>query len=768
MKTNESVRTVERIAPLAAAIALSHLTAVAQTPVDVALDITAAVTNTSPVVTLSWPAYSGNQNSIYITRTELTATGRGRGKSFTLPSGQVAFADATAAAGTRYEYSINQQVYTAGGQLYLRKATMTVGAEVPLPESRGGVLLLVDTSVADAIGAELETYANDLALDGWNVVRRDVARMAVSPEDASAGAGAARLAEVAAVRQEVVDFYNANSAENRSVILIGRVPVPYSGKIMPDGHTDHQGAWPTDSYYADVNGNWTDVNQNWAVGGRLNNVPGDGKFDQNDAPSTLEMAVGRIDFAGLPGQGKSETELLRQYLVRNHAFRNSLAPFGQLRQEVIVDDNFGYFGGEAFASVGWNLGTSVVGRQNARSGDWFTELSGAPILFGYGCGGGGYTSVAGIGTSSDFATRPSRAVFNVLFGSYFGDWNFNDGLLRSSLGGPAESTGLTAVWGNRPNWDFSILATGETMGSTLRFGSSRAIHRTLLGDPTLRAQHRPAVANLSATPTEAGVLLTWEPVGQGEIGYHVFRTDVSSGTTVRVTGQPVSASAPDGSPITATEFLNTGAPAGTQFNFVVRPVFRENTPGGTFYDMGMGSPMATAQPGDPISVTTLISRQDANGGPVDIVLTDRRSEPRDIGGNLNLIIRFNQPVTDYQLAISGNAQLISQSLSESGEELTVQLGQVANAQCLRLNLTGVIGAEWSAPTDFSLPVRVLAGDVTGEGVVNVFDANRLALYCRGFRGVANPRIAHLDFNHDGLLNATDLLFALTKRGTRID
>ena len=71
--------------------------------------------------------------------------------------------------------------------------------------------------------------------------------------------------------------------KNHSLFLLGHVPVPYSGNINPDGHPDHQGAWPADGYYADMDGTWTDisVNNTVATGTRNDNVPGDGKFDQS-------------------------------------------------------------------------------------------------------------------------------------------------------------------------------------------------------------------------------------------------------------------------------------------------------------------------------------------------------------------------------------------------------------------------------------------------------------------------------------------------------
>ena len=365
MKTKDSVKNIwSRLTPLATTLSLLPLSAFAQTPADVAMDVTTTVGTSSPVITLNWPALSGATDPIYITRTELTATGRGSARNFTLATNVTSLADTNALVGKRYEYVVSQRYNFSGSTWITRKTSLTAGSEVPVIENRGRVLLLVDNTLSSALAEELDTLADDLTLDGWVVVRKDVARMSVSPDDLSAEAGPARAAELAAVRSEVAAFYNADTANSRSVIIIGRVPVPYSGKIMPDGHTDHNGAWPTDMYYADINGSWTDTSVNWTAPGRLNNVPGDGKFDRNQAPSTLELEVGRIDFAGISGHGKTEVELVRQYLNRNHAYRNSLAPYNNLRREVLVDDNFGYFNGEAFAAVGWSTGSAVVGRGN--------------------------------------------------------------------------------------------------------------------------------------------------------------------------------------------------------------------------------------------------------------------------------------------------------------------------------------------------------------------------------------------------------------------
>ena len=100
----------------------------------------------------------------------------------------------------------------------------------------------------------------------------------------------------------IVNWYNLDPIYAEAVFLFGHIPVPYSGNIGPDGHSNHIGAWPADVFYADVDGSWTDVSVNnvSASQERNHNVPGDGKFDQSVIASDLELMIGRVDFHNMP------------------------------------------------------------------------------------------------------------------------------------------------------------------------------------------------------------------------------------------------------------------------------------------------------------------------------------------------------------------------------------------------------------------------------------------------------------------------------------
>src|SRR4030095_15104986 len=165
------------------------------------------------------------------------------------------------------------------------------------------------------------------------------------------------------------------------------------------------------------------ANRNTAADPRNRNVPGDGKFDQNVFPSSLELQVGRVDLGSLPILGVSEVELLRRYLEKNHAFRHkkfTLAPRG------LVDDHFGVFGGEALAVNGWRNFAALFGSAKTTAGDWLSTLAVEGYLWGCGCGEGSYTSASGVASTELIAGSDPRVVFTFLFGSYFGDWDSPD------------------------------------------------------------------------------------------------------------------------------------------------------------------------------------------------------------------------------------------------------------------------------------------------------------------------------------------------------
>src|SRR5260370_27582374 len=115
-----------------------------------------------------------------------------------------------------------------------------------------------------------------------------------------------------------------------------------------------------------MDGTWRDNSVNYlktdntdpADAARLTNVPGDGKFDQSAIPSAVELEVGRVDLANMPGRltwggppsFPSEQELLRQYLNKDHNFRVKRIT---AQRRGLIADYFGVRSGEAFSASGF-------------------------------------------------------------------------------------------------------------------------------------------------------------------------------------------------------------------------------------------------------------------------------------------------------------------------------------------------------------------------------------------------------------------------------
>ncbi|HYG14444.1 MAG TPA: hypothetical protein VEC12_01745, partial [Bacteroidia bacterium] len=108
---------------------------------------------------------------------------------------------------------------------------------------RGKLLLLADSNYLIPLEAEIKQLQEDLKADGWQVVTRYVSRTS-TPK---------------AVKQHIHQLWDTDSTNFKAVYLLGRIPVPYSGYIGPDAHSDHYGAWPADVYYSVPDSNqWTD------------------------------------------------------------------------------------------------------------------------------------------------------------------------------------------------------------------------------------------------------------------------------------------------------------------------------------------------------------------------------------------------------------------------------------------------------------------------------------------------------------------------------
>ena len=507
------------------------------------------------------------------------------------------YTDENVTSGIAYEYQI-LKVCTPAGIItlnlgvtdtvtsYFGSGYVLSGINVSPVLSRGTVILLIDSTMMMPLSAEIARLEQDLKKELWTVIKRSAPRAtAFNPE------------AVTTTKEIIFSIIEKNPNELYSILLLGRIPVPYSGLMAPDGHSpDHFGAWPADVYYADFDGEWSDESINSSGASRVENknVPGDGKFDKSQNDADIKYPVGRIDFYNLTSFAETELQLLKRYLDKNHAFRSgAIKPV----YEATVDDNFGAYG-EGFSGSAYRGFGGLVGKDNIVANREFLDST-ITTMFSYGCGAGSYTSCSGVGGIAEFSKRPITSIFTMIFGSYFGDWDSKDNVMRSVVA--SRGTVLTTGWAARPHWFFHPMGLGKPIGEVLLGAQNntqqympsiyvtnrypggvyyqvapRGTHIALIGDPTLRITSNMPIE----TPKNIGVTSTvsaqidWESVPNAN-GYLVYKSSSEAG--------PFEALTP--SPITETTFNDIKANWKQDVVYQVRAVMLRETKSGSFYEV---------------------------------------------------------------------------------------------------------------------------------------------------------------------------------------
>ncbi|MGB9703044.1 MAG: T9SS type A sorting domain-containing protein [Candidatus Kapaibacteriota bacterium] len=535
---------------------------------DLAIPIKAEVSKLpAPSIKLSWENY-GYAKTYSIFRKSKKDAFWGN-PVVTLDSSAKDWTDFNVKVGTPYEYQIlgtgqkwvKPSDKDSGYVMFSSTGYILAGMEVMPEFSPGSCLLLIDSTMKDEIANDLTVFEEDLKAEGWTTIRK-IAPRAETFDGAKVKAVKNLINEVA-----------TNYPDLKTIILIGRVPVPYSGNLNPDGHPDHLGAWPADIYYGTANESiWTDnqINSTTATREENKNVPGDGKFDVTQISNlvSVNFSVGRIDFYGMElfydkSKANPEAELIRKYLRRDHQFRTNQLDF---EWKGLIDDNFSAQSyPEGFAASAWRAFGNFFEPDSIKIVDYLTTLSTNNYLWSYGCGGGSYTSAGGIGNSSDFVGKKVNGIFTALFGSYFGDWDIKNNFLRAPLA--SDPGALTIGWSGRPHWFYHRMNLGETIGSALLLTQNnlstyypniyytsqypngilyttgtRYVHIALLGDPTLKMYNAKVGApnNLVLTELPNGhIKLTWEkPAGNGDYRYIIYRAIKNNPNMVLITSTP--------------------------------------------------------------------------------------------------------------------------------------------------------------------------------------------------------------------------------------
>jgi hypothetical protein len=147
---------------------------------------------------------------------------------------------------------------------------------------------------------------------------------------------------------------------------------------------------------------------------------------------------------------------------------------------------------------------------------------------------------------------------------------------------------------------------------------------------------------------------------------------------------------------------------------------------------------------------------------IDLPLTgDPGIECRTGGANGNhlVIVSFAVPVTVASAMMSSGTGSVS-SVTVSGKKVTVNLTGVANAQTIAMTLVGVNDGTNSG--NVVIPMKVLAGDTTGNSSVNSSDVSQTKAQSGTAANAANFRT---DVTVSGTINSSDVSFVKSKSGT---
>jgi hypothetical protein len=314
-----------------------------------------------------------------------------------------------------------------------------------------------------------------------------------------------------------------------------------------------------------------------------------GGYEQISEELTFRLHSGDYVSWGREIDPSLETELLRRYLNKDHAFRN-----GQwnVRNRALID-------GDQSIRAAWDNMAALFGddvdAQTHVFYDWRSHAS-VPdnsYLWGFGgrpgtawgTGAGDWTGVM----DSEFLSRsPSYVVFTEQEGSISVEWNRSDSLLRSIIAN--DGYGLTSTWiyGNR--FDYYHMGAGGTVGDSLlvtqnrglEFGQADAnadIWFAMMGDPTLRM-------HVISPPTDVrtdGASVLWNASADSSVeSYNIYRAPLGNAPGTDSFERIGSATA-------ASNSFADPAGSTSNYQYMVRAVKREDGPSGSYYNLSQGA-----------------------------------------------------------------------------------------------------------------------------------------------------------------------------------
>lgn len=255
-----------------------------------------------------------------------------------LPAGTAEWTDLNTVPGNKYEYQIKRKDSWTYNSILYDAIGYTMGcARTDNSDYQGQMILLVASNVSSGLAVKYERLKTELTGEGWKV-NEIIVNKAVGWDSGS---------DVSSIKSQIFQVYQNAPVDDKPKLLfiLGHVPMPRSGSTnvtAPDGHNENKGARGSDSYYADIDGVYTDA-ATYNPGGLQTslaiNLPNDYKWDQDFLPSNVEMGFGRVDFEGITDYTDGELVLMERYLDKLSNYRN-VAPGWDMGFKTAF--NFGY------------------------------------------------------------------------------------------------------------------------------------------------------------------------------------------------------------------------------------------------------------------------------------------------------------------------------------------------------------------------------------------------------------------------------------------
>lgn len=473
-----------------------------------------------------------------------------------LPAGTTSWTDNNVVLGDAWEYQVRRTSnYIFNGTNYDAIGYTCAALLYDQTNYKGQMILLVAQSLLNNISTKITRLKKDLTADGW-FVNEIVVSDATNWDSGT---------EVVSIKNQITSIYNNAPLldKPKALFIVGHVPLPRSGStnvITPDDHEENAGARGADSYYADVNGVWTDA-ATFSPAGLVTplaaNLPNDFKLDQDFLPSDVEMAFGRIDFKDLTDIGNTELFLTEQYLDRLHNYK-TVAPGFFMGSKSVFDFGYDNSNDQSLRCLPNISGINNV-YESGTSSQYNAAYLNANGPFAINMQNSGVPEV------TDWQANGMPAT---IFSSDQSYWGFGDvpqnntiySRIRSLLA--VNTKCLITLWTTTAANQFHQLAIGETFGESLRQVINHNIsnnrlerpfqqydtpdwlnrtHMTMYGDPTLRIYQVYPASNLSIISVGSTALLSWSAsIDASIIGYHIYKSSTEFGKYIRLTNIPIS------------------------------------------------------------------------------------------------------------------------------------------------------------------------------------------------------------------------------------